>query len=128
MPPPAPPAPPPPQQHSPPKAARSSRRCAPPDRAIQWNSMAEATAPPVSARDEQTIEDRVLELVRALAAELGGGRALRALSAQSSLERDAGLGSLERVELLLRLEAAFGRSLDEAALQADTPAQLARAV
>src|SRR5688572_22993592 len=90
--------------------------------------MAEVTAPPVPARDEGTIEDRVLEVVRALAAELGAGRALRTLSAQSSLERDVGLGSLERVELLLRLEAAFGRSLDEAALQADTPAELARAV
>jgi len=90
--------------------------------------MAEATAPPVPARDAATIEEDVLEVVRALAAELGAGRALRALSAQSSLERDLGLGSLERVELLLRLEAAFGRSLGEAALQADTPAELARAV
>ena len=90
--------------------------------------MAEATAPPLSARDEQTIEERVLEVVRGMASELGAGRALRALTPGSSLERDAGLGSLERVELLLRLEAAFGRSLDEAALQADTVEELARAV
>jgi 1-acyl-sn-glycerol-3-phosphate acyltransferase len=90
--------------------------------------MAEATAPPVPARNEETIEDRVLEVVRALAAELGAGRPRRELSAQSSLEREAGLGSLERVELLLRLEAAFGRALDESALQADTAAELARAV
>jgi 1-acyl-sn-glycerol-3-phosphate acyltransferase len=90
--------------------------------------MAEATAPPVSARDEETIEERVLEVVRGMAAELLAGRAPRALHARSSLERDAGLGSLERVELLLRLEAAFGRSLDEAALQADTVEELARAL
>ena len=90
--------------------------------------MAEATAPSVSARDEETIEERVLEVVRGMMEELGAGRAPRALTARSSLERDAGLGSLERVELLLRLEAAFGRSLDEGALQADTAAELARAV
>jgi 1-acyl-sn-glycerol-3-phosphate acyltransferase len=90
--------------------------------------MAEATAPPVPARDEESIEDHVLEVVRALAAELQAGRPLREVTARSSLEREVGLGSLERVELLLRLEAAFGRALDEAALQADTPAELARAV
>jgi fatty-acyl-CoA synthase len=88
--------------------------------------MADTAAPAVSAED--TIEERVLEVVRALAVELGGGRAPRPLSARSSLERDAGLGSLERVELLLRIETAFGRRLDEEALQADTPAELARAV
>src|SRR4051812_36380736 len=88
--------------------------------------MADTAAPAVSAGD--TTLDRVLELVRALAAELRAGRAPHALSAGSSLERDAGLGSLERVELLLRIEAAFGRRLDETALEADTPAELARAV
>ena len=88
--------------------------------------MADTAAPTVSAED--TTLDRVLEVVRALVVELGGGRAPRPLSARSSLERDAGLGSLERVELLLRIETAFGRRLDEEALQADTPAELARAV
>jgi len=88
--------------------------------------MADTAAPAVPAQD--TIEERVLDVVRALAFELGGGRAPRPLSAASSLERDAGLGSLERVELLLRIESAFGRRLDEEALQADTAAELARAV
>jgi 1-acyl-sn-glycerol-3-phosphate acyltransferase len=37
-----------------------------------------------------------------------------------------GLGSLERVELLLRLEAAFGRRLGDAVLQVDTVRGLAR--
>jgi 1-acyl-sn-glycerol-3-phosphate acyltransferase len=74
----------------------------------------------------EAAQDRVLEVVRQLLTELGGGRALRAAAPEASLERDLGLGSLERVELLLRLENAFGRSLDERCLQIDTPAGLAR--
>ncbi|HEY7511418.1 MAG TPA: phosphopantetheine-binding protein, partial [Vicinamibacteria bacterium] len=75
-----------------------------------------------------TLEERVLEVVRALAAEAGGGRAARAVTPAASLERDLGLGSLERVELLLRLERAFGRKLADEALSLDTPAALARAL
>jgi fatty-acyl-CoA synthase len=71
-------------------------------------------------------EQRVLDVVRGLAEELGGPRAVGAVSADASLERDLGLGSLERVELLLRLESSFGRSLDEAFLQVDTARGLAR--
>ena len=74
----------------------------------------------------EAAQDRVLEVVRELLTELGGGRALRAAAPEASLERDLGLGSLERVELLLRLESAFGRTLDERCLQIDTPAGLAR--
>ncbi len=58
-------------------------------------------------------EERVLEVVRGLAAELGHESAARSTSAASHLDRDLGLGSLERVELLLRLEKAFGARLDE---------------
>jgi 1-acyl-sn-glycerol-3-phosphate acyltransferase len=85
--------------------------------------MAESVAAPSQL---QAIEERVLEIVRGLAAELGGGRASRAATAQASLERDVGLGSLEKVELLLRLEAAFGRALDDRYLALDTPSALAR--
>jgi 1-acyl-sn-glycerol-3-phosphate acyltransferase len=74
----------------------------------------------------EAAQERVLEVVRELLTELGGGRALRAAAPEASLERDLGLGSLERVELLLRLENAFGRTLDERCLQIDTPAGLAR--
>src|SRR5918996_3355324 len=74
------------------------------------------------------VQARVLEIVRALAHEVGGGRAARAASAEASLERDLGLGSLERVELLLRLEKAFGRTLGDRGLEIDTPAGLARAI
>jgi 1-acyl-sn-glycerol-3-phosphate acyltransferase len=47
---------------------------------------------------------------------------------EASLDREVGLGSLERVELLTRLERAFGRPLGDRCLQIDTPAGLARAV
>jgi fatty-acyl-CoA synthase len=83
---------------------------------------------PAAAAGPAAIQEKVLEIVRALAAETGGGRAARAAAPEASLERDLGLGSLERVELLLRLESAFGRRLGESALGIDTPAGLARAL
>ena len=61
-------------------------------------------------------EERVLEVVRELVAELGHESALRSASPASHLDRDLGLGSLERVELLLRLEKSFGTRLDEEVL------------
>ncbi len=73
-------------------------------------------------------EERVLKIVRELALELGGSRAERAVSPEASLERDVGLGSLERVELLVRLEAAFGCALGERLLGLDTATAMARAV
>src|SRR5690349_17576275 len=85
--------------------------------------MAESMAPPSAG-----VEERVLAVVRELVAETGGDRAVRAVAPQASLERDLGLGSLERVELLLRLENAFGRSLTDASLEVDTPAGLAEAL
>jgi 1-acyl-sn-glycerol-3-phosphate acyltransferase len=73
-----------------------------------------------SARQVHAAADaeRVLEVVRELAAELGHDSAARSASPASQLERDLGLGSLERVELLLRLEKAFGTRLDEEVLAA----------
>src|SRR5262245_27250597 len=76
----------------------------------------------------QEAQERVLEVVRGLAGELGGDRARRAVAPTASLERELGLGSLERVELMLRLESAFGRALDDRCLALDTSADLARAV
>jgi fatty-acyl-CoA synthase len=72
--------------------------------------------------------ENVLRVVRELARETGGHRAAAAVSAHASLEREVGLGSLERVELLTRLESAFGRSLDEGVLALDSPAALAEAL
>ena len=71
---------------------------------------------------------RVLDVVAELAEELGGARARRAVAPGASLERDIGLGSLERVELLLRLESTFGSRLGDEMLQLDTPDALARAI
>jgi fatty-acyl-CoA synthase len=72
------------------------------------------------------VEARVVAIVRAVARETGGTRAESAVAPGASLERQVGLGSLERVELLSRLERAFGRTLDDRALAVDTPTGLAR--
>ena len=72
------------------------------------------------------ISERVEAVVRQLAHEVGGDRAASAVNATASLERDIGLGSLERVELLMRLEAAFGRELADRYLLMDTVGELAR--
>ncbi len=71
---------------------------------------------------------RVLQVVGQLATELHGQRAARALHEGASLERELGLGSLERVELLARLEGVFGRRLDDRFLTIQTPAGLAQAL
>jgi fatty-acyl-CoA synthase len=85
----------------------------------------ESTAAPAAL--EATLA-QVLEVVGALAEELGGSRARRAVAPGASLERDIGLGSLERVELLLRLESSLGGRFGDEMLQLDTPAALARAI
>src|SRR6202171_3141096 len=74
------------------------------------------------------VRERVLEEIRGLLQELGSAGAMPMLSGSSHLERDLGLGSLERVELMARLENAFGvRIADQAATQANTPDDLAEA-
>jgi fatty-acyl-CoA synthase len=79
--------------------------------------------------DEVSSESRVLEVVRGLLSELGHESAARSASVESHLDRDLGLGSLERVELLLRLEKMFGVRLDEDALaEAETVQSLIAAV
>src|SRR5262249_49246758 len=73
-------------------------------------------------------ERRVIEIVEALLAELGAG-ARRPVAPQASLDRDLGIGSLERVELLLRLEQEFGIRLPDAVMaEAGSPRDLARAI
>ena len=90
--------------------------------------MAETATPPRAAPAFDEVLERILDVVRGLARETGGDRARRAASPDASLDREVGLGSLERVELLLRLERAFGRPLDDRFLQIDTAAGLARAL
>lgn len=79
--------------------------------------------------DRLATRERVLEIVREVLQELGSFGALPMLHAGSLLDRELGLGSLERVELLSRLESDFGVRLpDRAASEANTPEDLARAI
>ena len=65
----------------------------------------------------------------ALARELGGPAVAMAPGPDDLLDRDLGIGSLERVELLLRIDKAFGVRLPDAVMaEASTPRDLARAV
>src|SRR5579859_2420690 len=84
------------------------------------------TTPQIDRSDTQ---DRVLATVRELLQELGSFGALPILHAGAHLDGELSLGSLERVELLGRLETEFGVRLpDRVASEANTPADLARAI
>ncbi len=86
-------------------------------------------ATPATQLEASAVRERVLEIVRALLHELGSEGALPMLNPGSQLDRDLGLGSLERVELLARLETAFSvRFPDRVASEANTPEDLARAI
>jgi fatty-acyl-CoA synthase len=75
------------------------------------------------------VRERVLEVVRGLLEELGSHGAVAELSVRSNLDRDLGLGSLERVELLTRLEHAFDMRLpDTLSAEANTPEELIEAI
>jgi 1-acyl-sn-glycerol-3-phosphate acyltransferase len=73
-------------------------------------------ASPVRQFDAVEDQGRLLEIVRALVSELGHQSALPLVGPAAHLERELGLGSLERVELLVRVEKAFGARLDERVL------------
>ena len=71
----------------------------------------------------------MLDVLRALLSELGSDGALPMLGPRSHLDRELGLGSLERVELLTRLESEFGVRLpDRVAAEVNTPEELTAAV
>jgi acyl carrier protein len=75
------------------------------------------------------VRERVLEVMRELLEELGSHGAVSELNEKSHLDRDLGLGSLERVELLTRLEDAFGVRLpDTLATEASSPEELIHAI
>lgn len=59
------------------------------------------------------IEAQVLAITRDLLRELGNSGAIEALKGSASLESDLALGSIERVELISRLERSLGISLPE---------------
>src|SRR5512144_86064 len=78
---------------------------------------------------ERDAEQRVLDIVRELVLELGGPAALRRVALDDSLDRDLGIGSLERVELLLRIEKELGvRLADDVMEDAASPRDLVTAV
>ncbi|HEX3118959.1 MAG TPA: AMP-binding protein, partial [Candidatus Acidoferrum sp.] len=86
-------------------------------------------ATPTTQLDKSGARERVLQIVRGLLEELGSKGALPMLSASSLLDRDLGLGSLERVELLSRLEEEFGVRLpDQVGAEANTPDELSIAL
>jgi len=67
--------------------------------------------------------------VQGLVGELQGAQAPPAVALDQSLERELGLGSLERVELSVRLEQAFGVQLPDAAvMEAESARDLVRAL
>ncbi len=69
--------------------------------------------------------ERLLDIVRALARELHPRRRQPAVTLDSELTRDLGFDSLSRMELLARIERAFGVHLPEWAIAgADTPRKL----
>ena len=83
-------------------------------------------ATPVTQLDRTATRERVIQEIRGLLDELGSHGALPMLNPNSQLDRDLGLGSLERVELLARLETAFEIRLpDRVASEANTPEDLA---
>ncbi len=80
----------------------------------------------------ESLEIQTLASVRRLLRELGGTRGLEELAARgpnAHLERELGLGSLERVELMLRLNDACGVRLpDRVMAEANTLADVIEAV
>ena len=79
-------------------------------------------ATPAAKRDQHSAQ--MLAIVRELLRELGSHQAAKTVTIDSSLERDLGLGSLERVELLVRAEKRYGCRLpDEIAQRGETPAE-----
>jgi 1-acyl-sn-glycerol-3-phosphate acyltransferase len=74
------------------------------------------------------VDNQVLDIVAGLVSELTGGTAPRP-TLYDSIDRDLGISSLERVELLLRLERAFGVRLPDSVMaEAATPQDLVTAI
>lgn len=90
------------------------------------------SAPNPKLDREAATEAQALATVRQLLTELGGSRGIDELNARgprAHLERDLGLGSLERVELMLRLGDACGVRLPEAVMaDANTVGDLVAAI
>jgi len=79
---------------------------------------------------EESIEQRLLAIIRELLAELKPrGVQFAVIDLDSALDRDLGFDSLSRVELMLRIERGFDVNLPEQILgQAESPRDLLRAI
>ncbi len=60
------------------------------------------------------VETQVLSIIRRFLRDSGAERAAQAVSKEANLERDLGIGSLERAELFHRIEKAYGIQLPDA--------------
>ena len=79
--------------------------------------------------DRSHVEQETLSLIKDLLTELGSHEAAARVALDSSFDRDLGLGSLERVELLVRTEQRLGVRVPETLVQrADTPAAWVRSL
>jgi len=89
-----------------------------------------STHPSVSQQEEPGDAQRLLDIVRGLARELRpDAPGVDSMNLDHALERNFGLDSLARVELLLRIERELGARLDEKALvAAETPRDLLRLI
>jgi len=86
-------------------------------------------ATPAKQIAQSSVQERVLEVCGGLLEELGSHRAFAAVRGEAHLDRDLGLGSLERVELMVRLDAEFIIRLpDRPVAEADTLDDLVAAV
>ncbi len=84
---------------------------------------------PTPAHPEPPAAEALLAILQGLAQELQPQRRSRLPGLDDSLERDLGLDSLGRVELLARLEKAFGVRLPEELIgSAETPRDLLQAL
>ena len=83
----------------------------------------------LAVRHSGGAEPRVLDIVGGLVHELGGPPARGAIRLDDALDRDLGIGSLERVELLLRIEKELGVRLSDRVMEeAASPRDLVAAV
>jgi 1-acyl-sn-glycerol-3-phosphate acyltransferase len=88
--------------------------------------------PQQSPEPSRSVESQTISIVRKLLLELGSASALQELERNghsAHLERELGLGSLERVELMVRLDAAFSVRLPDAVVgESETVRELVAAV
>jgi fatty-acyl-CoA synthase len=83
---------------------------------------------PGRAPDRAGVERTVLAVISALVRDLRGDHAVE-VSADASIDRDLGIGSLERIELSLRLEQSFGVHLPDVLIaEAERPSDLVAAI